>query len=41
MNISIDLITGIALGIEYISECEEHGNVVIVDILIFRLLFEW
>mgnify|MGYP005855182355 FL=1 len=41
MQISIDLINGIAVGVEFVPESEENENTIIVDIIIFRLLIQW
>lgn len=41
MQISMDLINGIAVGAEFVPESEEHENTIIVDIIIFRFLIQW
>lgn len=41
MQFSVDLINGVAIGVEFIAECEEHENTLIIDILIFRFLIQW
>lgn len=43
MTISMDFITGVAIGLEFVDAIPEDGidNTVIVDILILRLMFQW
>lgn len=41
MEISFDFIHGIAFGIEYVPAFEDQDNTVILDIAIFRFLFQW
>jgi hypothetical protein len=41
MEISFDLINGVALGIEYVQAFDDEPNTVILDVLIFRFLFQW
>lgn len=39
----IDLINGIAVGIEFVPEIQDEGipHTVILDLVIFRLLIQW
>jgi hypothetical protein len=43
VHLEIDLINGVAVGLEYVEPIEEEGfpHSVIVDLLIIRLLFQW
>lgn len=41
MKFSMDLINGVAIGMEYVPGCEEHENTIIVDLVIIRLLIQW
>jgi len=40
MNIVLDFITGVSLGFEYVEEMGEPKTI-IVDLLIFRIMFQW
>ena len=41
MHVSFDLINGIACGIEYIKRVDDIPSTIILDLIIFRLLFQW
>lgn len=43
MVMDMDLINGIAVGIEFVPAIREEGipHTVILDLLIFRLLIQW
>ena len=43
MRVGIDLINGLAVGLEFVPAIEEDGidNTVILDLFIIRLLFQW
>jgi len=41
MSVTLDLINGISVGLEYLSANEEHENTIIVDLLVIRLLIQW
>lgn len=36
-----ETIMGISLGFEYVPRSEDFGNIVIVDLVIFRITVEW
>ena len=40
MIVSIDLISGINLGIEYVEDTG-YGKGILIDLFIFRILLEW
>jgi hypothetical protein len=41
MEISLDLINGIAVGAEFVPAFDDEPNTIIVDVFIIRLLFQW
>jgi hypothetical protein len=41
MEICVDTICGIALGVEYIQEIEDVPNTIILDLFILRFLIQW
>jgi len=41
MSISLDMINGISVGIEYLPAGEDHDQTIIVDLFVIRLLFQW
>jgi len=41
MNIGLDLINGVAIGIEYIPAMPDIQKTIILDLLLIRILFQW
>lgn len=43
MGIEISFITGIAVGIEYVSgeSCDSDANHLVLDLLLIRVLISW
>lgn len=41
MDLSIDLINGVSVGLEFIPADEDEYNTIIVDCVILRLLIQW
>ena len=41
MQIGVDIINGVAIGIEYVGGTVDYPSTVIVDILFLRILFQW
>jgi hypothetical protein len=41
MDIGIDLINGISVGIEFVPATDEYDNTIVLDVVIIRLLIQW
>lgn len=39
--ISFDFINGISVGVEYVPKNEEFNTTIIIDVVIFRIIYQW
>lgn len=41
MRASLDFISGIMLGIEFVEDPDYEANYIVLDLFIIRFVFEW
>jgi len=42
MDFAVDFINGVSIGMEYVpAESDHEVNTFMIDIVLFRLLFQW